>query len=106
MRMTARQTTRWQLVTSSLNGIKPGKARAIVFKGIPQLEKDRFPPRDKLGTSSVGSKLGVDDLGDSRLCSTEAEEKERSYSLKVRMKRKEKRKEQRRHGYHLAWESV
>jgi len=37
-----------------------------------------FLPREKLGTSSIGSKLGVDGLGDSRLCSIEAEEKERS----------------------------
>jgi len=61
-----------------------------------------FLPREKLGTSSIGSKLGVDGLGDSRLCSIEAEEKERSSSLKVRMKRKE----QRRRGYNLAWEYI
>ncbi|KAK7375967.1 hypothetical protein VNO78_35283 [Psophocarpus tetragonolobus] len=43
-----------------------------------------FLPREKLGTSSIGSKLGVDGLGDSRLCSIEAEEKERSSSLKLK----------------------
>ena len=64
----------------------------------------RFPaPRETWHLiNRIGSKLGVDGLGDSRLCSIEAEEKERSSSLKVRMKRKE----QRRRGYNLAWESI
>ncbi|KAK7410457.1 hypothetical protein VNO78_01252 [Psophocarpus tetragonolobus] len=52
--------------------------------------KERFPaPGKKLGTSLIGSQLGVDSLGDSRLCSIEEEEKESSSALKVRMKRKE-----------------
>ncbi|KAG2394643.1 Cytochrome c biogenesis CcmF C-terminal-like mitochondrial protein [Vigna angularis] len=64
----------------------------------------RFPaPRETWHLiNRIGSKLGVDGLGDSRVCSIEAEAKERSYSLKVRMKRKE----QRRRGYNLAWESI